>query len=271
MAAGVGREGRGWTSVTRRSWPIRSWRGGWRAIRRWMRRGGRWRCRRRRRCRRFTSTWRCRTRIFPRWSPTCPRRGGRDSSGRCWGAAPPRWSDRSGRSPARRACRPCPRRAAPVGVTSPAMSCWRRCRACARSTGRGGSRRQSLADIGRQMALHRQEFGIGGRELPWWPLVHLRGVIYQLGRLQFQREIASERLARALVEAGSPCAAGEPLLAAHIPACYGPLVRRPATRRSRWRATSSPGISRRSAIGWRPATPGCSIRASPTCCPPRAT
>jgi hypothetical protein len=84
--------------------------------------------------------------------------------------------------------------------------------------------RETLADIGRRMAQHRLEHGVGGLTLPWWPLVHLRGALYQLGRLQFQREVVGPGLAAAFAAAGLPYRAGEPLLAVHIPALYGPLT-----------------------------------------------
>jgi GNAT-like C-terminal domain/N-acyltransferase N-terminal domain len=43
----------------------------------------------------------------------------------------------------------------------------------------------TLADLGRQMALHRKMYGSGGLDTQWWLVLHWRGALYQLGRLQF--------------------------------------------------------------------------------------
>jgi hypothetical protein len=43
----------------------------------------------------------------------------------------------------------------------------------------------TLADLGRQMARHRRMFGSGGLDTQWWLVRHWRGVLYELGRLQF--------------------------------------------------------------------------------------
>jgi GNAT-like C-terminal domain/N-acyltransferase N-terminal domain len=43
----------------------------------------------------------------------------------------------------------------------------------------------SLADIGRQVWLHRRTHGEFGFETRWWLIPHWSGVLYQLGRLQF--------------------------------------------------------------------------------------
>lgn len=43
----------------------------------------------------------------------------------------------------------------------------------------------SLADLGRQVGLHRQTHGEFGFETQWWLIPHWSGVLYHLGRLQF--------------------------------------------------------------------------------------
>lgn len=43
----------------------------------------------------------------------------------------------------------------------------------------------SLADLGRQVGLHRRTYGEFGFETQWWLIPHWSGVLYHLGRLQF--------------------------------------------------------------------------------------
>jgi len=64
-----------------------------------------------------------------------------------------------------------------------------------------------LADLGRQMAWHRRRFGTPGIHKPFWLNFAFRGMIYQLGRLQFERVPYEEKLALSL----------------HIPEFCGPL------------------------------------------------
>lgn len=84
--------------------------------------------------------------------------------------------------------------------------------------------RRTLADIGRNMARHRARHGVGGVLNPWWPVLHLRGELYQLGRLQFQRTTLGGRTGNAVARAGLPYGPGSPALALHIPGLYGPLT-----------------------------------------------
>ncbi|MGL3807282.1 acyltransferase domain-containing protein [Paeniglutamicibacter sp. R2-26] len=44
----------------------------------------------------------------------------------------------------------------------------------------------TLADIGKQMELHRRTHGDFGLETWWWLLLHLAGVLFRIGRLQHQ-------------------------------------------------------------------------------------
>ncbi len=83
--------------------------------------------------------------------------------------------------------------------------------------------RRTLADIGRNVAVHRRRRGLGGMNAPWWPLLHLRGELYQLGRLQFQRSTLGDRTGKSVAEAGLPLGPGSPALDVHIPDYSGPL------------------------------------------------
>ncbi|SDN89533.1 hypothetical protein SAMN04487981_107199 [Streptomyces sp. cf386] len=79
--------------------------------------------------------------------------------------------------------------------------------------------RRTLADLGRNMAVHRRRYGRAGVQAPWWLIHHFRGELYQLGRLQFERSRLGERTAAGLdVGPGSPC------LNLHIPDFHGPLT-----------------------------------------------
>ncbi|MER7500967.1 acyltransferase domain-containing protein [Nonomuraea pusilla] len=83
---------------------------------------------------------------------------------------------------------------------------------------------RTLTDVGRNMAVHRRKHGSGGVDTPHWLMLHFRGVLYDLGRLQFQRARLGTRTGRAVAAAGLPCVPGDPVLAAHIPAFLGPLT-----------------------------------------------
>lgn len=86
--------------------------------------------------------------------------------------------------------------------------------------------RRILADIGRHVAVHRKTTtGGGGMVTPGWITHHLRGEIYQLGRLQFERGRLHEKTAAGLAEKGLPAAEGDLYLSVHIPDFSGPLTR----------------------------------------------
>lgn len=84
--------------------------------------------------------------------------------------------------------------------------------------------RRTLADLGRNMAVHRRKHGTGGLIAPDWLRFHFRGEIYQLGRLQFQRARLGGRAGRAVAAAGTGLGPGDPCLAVHIPDFSGPLT-----------------------------------------------
>jgi len=82
----------------------------------------------------------------------------------------------------------------------------------------------TLADLGRNMALYRQKYGVGGLEVPYWIRLHFRGALYDLGRLQFERAKLGKRTGRAITEAGLPYGPGDAVLSVHIPEYCGPLA-----------------------------------------------
>lgn len=84
--------------------------------------------------------------------------------------------------------------------------------------------RVTLADLGRNMAVHRRRFQMGGLDNADWITLHFRGAIYQLGRLQFERSTLGNRIGQAVAAAGLPYAPGSPALGVHVPAFYGPLT-----------------------------------------------
>lgn len=83
---------------------------------------------------------------------------------------------------------------------------------------------RTLADLGRNMAVYRKRLGTGGLNAPFWLMLHFRGMIYELGRLQFERATLDERLAESIKAAGLPCEPGEPALSVHIPDFLGPMT-----------------------------------------------
>jgi hypothetical protein len=97
--------------------------------------------------------------------------------------------------------------------------------------------RYTLADLGRHLALHRRRLGTGGLLEPWWLLLHFRGEIYQLGRLQFQRSRLGNRTGTAAAEAGLGVVPGDQSLEIHIPRCSGPMTS-PAVAESLSRAAA---------------------------------
>ncbi|MFE6893288.1 acyltransferase domain-containing protein [Streptomyces sp. NPDC057694] len=86
--------------------------------------------------------------------------------------------------------------------------------------------RHTLADLGRNLAVHRRRFGTTGLLVPWWPTRHFRGELYQLGRLQFERRRLGKRTGTALAAAGVGAGPGDPCLSLHIPDYLGPLTPR---------------------------------------------
>lgn len=82
--------------------------------------------------------------------------------------------------------------------------------------------RATMADIGRHYVIERDErrrSGLAGGH--GWLAFHTRGVIYQLGRLQFEIANHGNRTSEAIREAGIPVQPGEPCLSIHIPGYAG--------------------------------------------------
>lgn len=83
--------------------------------------------------------------------------------------------------------------------------------------------RDTLADLGRSIRHGRRRYGHADVHDPWWMALDLRGALYELGRLQFERSRVGTRTAEAMVAAGVAVAPETPALSVHIPAYSGPL------------------------------------------------
>lgn len=83
--------------------------------------------------------------------------------------------------------------------------------------------RRTLADLGRNMAVHRRRYGKAGVQSPRWLTRHFRGELYQVGRLQFERTLYGPWNRGTLGAAGLDLPAGAPCLSLHIPEFLGPL------------------------------------------------
>ncbi|MEU3982770.1 acyltransferase domain-containing protein [Streptomyces sp. NPDC026672] len=95
--------------------------------------------------------------------------------------------------------------------------------------------RRTLADLGRNMAVHRRRLGRGGIHAVDWLTRHFRGELYHLGRLQFERAPLGERTASALAaRAGLDAVPGAPCLNIHIPDFHGPLTPGACDRSVAW-------------------------------------
>ncbi len=82
----------------------------------------------------------------------------------------------------------------------------------------------TLADLGRNVRVNHKRYGEGGLEVAFWLALHARGVIYQLGRLQFERARLGASLAQAMIERGEPASPDEVVLSVHIPDFLGPFT-----------------------------------------------
>jgi len=86
--------------------------------------------------------------------------------------------------------------------------------------------RATMADLGRHVAIHRRMYGSTGVDAPGWMTLHLRGLLYECGRLQYEParwrlpgdagELELKRAYDAVIGAGGP-RADEPVLSVHIP------------------------------------------------------
>lgn len=80
----------------------------------------------------------------------------------------------------------------------------------------------TLADLGRHMAIHQRVHGAGGLTSHNWLTLHYRGVIFELGRLQFHRSRITYDPAT-IERLGLNFQRGDPCLGVHIPES-GPLT-----------------------------------------------
>lgn len=83
--------------------------------------------------------------------------------------------------------------------------------------------RRTLVDLGRKISVHRKNYGKGGIDSPSWLTHHMRGQLYQLGRLQFERVNLRQPYLDALEAAGVPFTAEDVALSVHITDFSGPL------------------------------------------------
>ncbi|MER6731939.1 acyltransferase domain-containing protein [Streptomyces puniciscabiei] len=97
-----------------------------------------------------------------------------------------------------------------------------------------GVSRRTLADLGRQMAVHRRRHGTTGVNARRWLVRHFRGELYQLGRLQFERARHGQRTSAVIAAAGLDVAPGTPCLNLHIPDFLGPLTPSACDRSLAW-------------------------------------
>jgi hypothetical protein len=81
----------------------------------------------------------------------------------------------------------------------------------------------TLADLGRNIRVHRKREGVGGLGVMWWLMLHFRGLIYQIGRLQFEMHHVGEEIAASMVSAGHAADAETHSLSIHIPDFMGPM------------------------------------------------
>lgn len=82
----------------------------------------------------------------------------------------------------------------------------------------------TLADLGRNIRVHRKREGVGGLGVAFWLMLHFRGMIYQLGRLQFERHGLGERIATDMVDSGRQAGPDDYGLSIHIPDFSGPMT-----------------------------------------------
>ncbi|WP_425247814.1 acyltransferase domain-containing protein [Streptomyces sp. NEAU-NA10] len=83
--------------------------------------------------------------------------------------------------------------------------------------------RRTLADVGRGVAWYRRWHGTGGLLSPRWLSLHFHGELYQLGRLQFQRDRVGRWTSHSPAAAGLAVGPDEPALSLHVPDFMGPL------------------------------------------------
>lgn len=83
--------------------------------------------------------------------------------------------------------------------------------------------RATLADLGRNVRVNRKRYGEGGLETSNWLMLHFRGMIYQLGRLQFERARTWDSIVEAATSCGEDASPDDLALSVHIPDFMGPM------------------------------------------------
>lgn len=81
----------------------------------------------------------------------------------------------------------------------------------------------TVADLGRNVRVHRKREGVGGLQTHWWLSLHFRGMIFQLGRLQFERRYANVAIAESMRKQGVDADEKTHLLSVHIPDFMGSM------------------------------------------------
>lgn len=84
--------------------------------------------------------------------------------------------------------------------------------------------RATLADLGRNVRVNRKRYGEGGLEVSHWLMLHFRGCIYQLGRLQFERAKTWDRIVKAASDRGESASPDDLALSIHIPDFLGSMT-----------------------------------------------
>jgi hypothetical protein len=83
--------------------------------------------------------------------------------------------------------------------------------------------RRTLSDLGRKMSVHRKNYGKGGIDAPGWLTHHMRGQLFQLGRLQFERVHLWDAFREPINAAGVRFDEDDVALSVHITDFSGPL------------------------------------------------
>lgn len=81
-----------------------------------------------------------------------------------------------------------------------------------------------LQDIGRNVRVHAKRYGQGGLGTHWWHMLHVRGVIYELGRLQFELAQLGDAVAADIRDHGDEAFPDDVALSVHIPDFLGPMT-----------------------------------------------
>ncbi len=82
----------------------------------------------------------------------------------------------------------------------------------------------TIADVGRHFLIHRDQHGAHGMSGADWLMVQARGLLFQIGRLQFERGRLGTSTSRGIQAAGFACKKGDPVISVHIPGHMGPMT-----------------------------------------------